>query len=644
MDTIISLFEESVEKFPANVYLWENNGQGYQGTTYSQVKESVYQVAAGLISLGIDSGDRIGILSEGRNQWIIGELGIIHSGACSVPLSVKLDVNTDLKFRLQHSGARMLMISAQQAAKIEEISSSLPDLELVIYFDKTDSANVNGKRVLTWEDLISLGKSYLMTNKKDVINRVASVKPDDLANISYTSGTTADPKGIMLTHFNYRTNVRQALTLMDIPPTHKTLAILPWDHSFAHTACLYCFMAKGASVGSVQTGKTFQELLRNVPVNIKELKPHLMMSVPALSRNFKKNIESGVQQKGNTVSKLFRFALKCSYLYNKEGFNKGTGWTFILRPMVEMFDLLLFKKIRSSLGGNMEFFIGGGALLDTDIQRFFLAIGIPVCQGYGLSEASPIISSNSLHNLKIGTSGKLVKYLDLKICDSSGNQVDKGKTGEIVIKGGNVMKGYWRNEKATSQVLKDNWLYTGDLGYLDKDDYLVVLGRFKSLLISNDGEKYSPEGIEEAITEKSEFIRQIFLHNNQQPYTTALIVPELSRLNNHNLKEGIDPQSEKGLAASIKLIEREIKEWFAGGKYGGIFPERWLPAIMCILPMGFNEENHLMNSSLKIVRSRIEERFQVELDALYAADAKMNITIRNIENLRKWYDTGKSSE
>lgn len=637
MDTLISLFDESVNLFPDNIYLWENKGHGYEGTTYSKVKETVYQVASALISLGIRKGDRIGILSEGRNKWIIGELGILHSGACCVPLSVKLDAATDLKFRLQHSGAKMLMISEQQVTKLAEIITLLPDLEVLIYFDKNPSLKKNVKKELEWDNLIELGSSYFLQNSVNVNRIVASVEPDDLANISYTSGTTADPKGIMLTHRNYRTNVKQALTLMDIPPSHKTLAILPWDHSFAHTACLYCFMAKGASVGSVQTGKTLIETLRNVPMNIKELKPNLMMSVPALTRNFKKNIEAGIHNKGNTISVLFKFALKCSYLYNGNGCQRGKGWTILLKPLERLFDFLLYRNIRLSMGGQMEFFIGGGALLDIDIQKFFLAIGIPVCQGYGLSEASPIISSNSLKNLKIGTSGKLVKYLDLKICDSFGIELPKGQTGEIVIKGQNVMKGYWMNEKATEETLKDNWLYTGDMGYLDEDDYLVVLGRFKSLLISNDGEKYSPEGIEEAITEKSDYIAQILLHNNQQPYTTALIVPAISRLKQHLVKESIDPESKMGVEAAVRLIEQDIKAWFTGGKYEGSFPERWLPALFCIVTEGFTEENHLMNSQLKIVRSKVEGRFQNELQYMYTPEVKYTLNQLNTSNLSQWY-------
>ncbi len=183
--------------------------------------------------------------------------------------------------------------------------------------------------------------------------------------------------------------------------------------------------------------------------------------------------------------------------------------------------------MREAFGGKLKFFIGGGALLDNELQRFFYAIGIPVYQGYGLTEAAPVISANCPEAVKFGSSGKLVKYLDVKICDSDGNTLAPGEKGEIVVRGDNVMKGYWKNQKATEEVLKNGWLHTGDMGYFSPDGFIYVLGRFKSLLIGNDGEKFSPEGIEEAIVEQSAFIDQVMLYNNQDPYTVGMIVPNI---------------------------------------------------------------------------------------------------------------------
>ena len=206
---------------------------------------------------------------------------------------------------------------------------------------------------------------------------------------------------------------------------------------------------------------------------------------------------------------------------------RAKGFRILLKPLTVLFDKILFSKVRQAFGGRLEFFIGGGALLDIDLQRFFYAIGIPMYQGYGLTEAAPVISSNNPAKHKMGSSGPVARYMEIKICDDDGNEVPLGEKGEIVIKGDNVMAGYWKNPEATAETIKNGWLYTGDLGYMDKDGFLYVLGRFKSLLIGDDGEKFSPEGIEEAIVQQSKFIEQCMLYNNQNAYTTALIYPNV---------------------------------------------------------------------------------------------------------------------
>ncbi len=633
MKTIVELFETSVSKYPDNIYLWEKSNGEFKGTTYKQTREKVIQLAAGLLALGIKKGDRIGLISEGRNQWIISELGILHAGAINVPLSVKLDAKTELKFRLAHSGCRMVIVSKGQAPKIEEIRNELPELEKVLYLDEKEEP---GENDLYYCDVIQTGKTFLRENKDVVEKAWKSVEPDDVANISYTSGTTADPKGIMLSHRNYAANVIQANTLMEITPEWKTLAFLPWDHAFAHTACLYCFMYNGASVASLENGSTPLETLKNIPKNIKEIQPNVLMSVPAVAKNFRKGIETSIRQKGDKAEKLFNHALKIAYRYNGNGHNRGKGIRFIYKPLLALYDKILFSKIREGFGGKLEFFIGGGALLDIELQRFFYAIGMPICQGYGLSEAAPVISSNALHAIKFGSSGKLVKYMDLKIVDDKGNEMPTGEKGEIIVKGDNVMLGYWNNPTATADTIKNGWLHTGDMGYMDKDGFLYVLGRFKSLLIGNDGEKYSPEGIEEALVDQSKLIDQCMLYNNQNAYTCGMIVPNIQAINRELTAKGLKPGTDEGNIESLKLIQAEIDKYKSGGEFENMFPERWLPATIAILPEAFTEENHLLNSTMKMVRGKIAERFAEELDFLYTSEAKNIVNERNKQSIAKW--------
>ena len=632
MNTIITLFEKSVETYPDNPYLLEKKSEVYEPLTYKEVQKQVCRFAAGLMSLGIKKGDRLALLSEGRNDWVISELGMLYAGAVNVPLSIKLIDPPEIKFRLVHSGTRMIIVSGSQNNKIESLKDEIATLEKVIILDSF----VNGhSKDLAYEDILKKGDKFLAEHMDLFEMRKNSIQDDDFANICYTSGTTADPKGIILSHRNYTANAAQALTLMDVPPWYSTLLILPWDHAFAHSAGIYALMAAGGSIASVKFGKGGMDTIKNIPVNIKETRPVFLMTVPALAKNFKKNIEKGVQDKGKLVYALFALAIKVAYVYNGIGWDRGKGWKFILKPLVCLFDGILFRKIRLNFGGRLKFFIGGGALLDLELQRFFYAIGIPMFQGYGLSEAAPTISSNSELSHKLGSSGHLVKWLELKICDDKGLELPVGEKGEIVVRGENVMKGYWNNEKATSEAVRDGWLYTGDMGYMDKDGFLYVLGRFKSLLIADDGEKFSPEGIEEAFADNSKYIEQCMLYNNQNPYTVALIVPNKESLKKYALDKGLDPKSMDAGIAVLKKIESELNEYRTGKKYAIMFPQRWLPPAIAVLDEAFTEDNHMMNSSMKIVRGKITDRFKKRIEYLYTPEAKDICNPFNLDAIRK---------
>jgi len=634
MKTIIQMFDESVSKFGNNTFLWEKKSDKFEPLTYVETQKQVLRLAAGLTALGLKKEDKMALLSEGRNAWIIGELAILHTGAVNVPLSIKLEESNDLLFRLKHSESRFIMVSGTQLKKIRSIIQDLPLIEKIIILDPQATYE---KNEISVDDVYAMGDDYLSDpeNKKNLIAIAQSIQNDDLANISYTSGTTADPKGIMLSHRNYTANVEQAMSLIKITPEWSNLIILPLDHCFAHVAGFYTFMAYGANVATVQVGKTPMETLKNIPINIKEFKPYVMMSVPALAKNFRKNIETEIKKKGKTTEKLFNHALKIGYEYNKEGWNKGRFSQAWKKPLLMIYDKLIFSKVRQNFGGNLRFFIGGGALLDIELQRFFYTLGIPMFQGYGLSEATPVISTNSPIRHKLGSSGFLVKPLDLKICDNEGNELPLGEKGEIVIRGENVMVGYWKNPVATAETIKDGWLYTGDMGYMDADGFLYVLGRFKSLLISSDGEKYSPEGIEEGIADKTKYIEQMMLHNNQDPYTIALIVPNKEALKAYVKEQNpaIDLQSNEAKDLMLNKLQEIINDFKTGGIYAGEFPERWLPAAIGVLPEAFTEQNQLLNSTMKMVRGKIEERYKDFITFLYTSPGKNIINDRNREGL-----------
>jgi long-chain acyl-CoA synthetase len=290
--------------------------------------------------------------------------------------------------------------------------------------------------------------------------------------------------------------------------------------------------------------------------------------------------------------------------------------------------------VRDNFGGELRFFIGGGALLDKDLQKFYVGVGIPMFQGYGLSEATPVLSSNGPDLYRFGSSGKLVKPLELKICDSEGRELPLGEMGEIVVKGENVMKGYWKNPEATAETVRDGYLYTGDLGYMTKEGLLYVKGRFKSLLISSDGEKYSPEGIEEALVEKSKYIDQVMLYNNQSAYTTALIVPNRDALKRKLSHLNLTLDTEEGRKAAVKKLEEELAKYRKGGEFEGMFPERWLPTTFAVLAEPFTEQNQMINSTMKMVRGKIEKAYTSRIDYMYTAEGKQTQNQQNLDALK----------
>ena len=572
------------------------------------------EAMADLVLEGVKPKDNIALMSEGRNLWIISELGLFYAGAVSVPLSIKLEESNDLLFRLQHGDVSYIIVSERQLKKIRLIKDKLPMLRKIIVLDPLESYEPNE---IYAGDLMERGKNYLKGHREEFLKIGQSIQNDDIATITYTSGTTADPKGVVLTHRNYTANVEQALSCIDFPTSFKMLIILPLDHCFAHVVGMYAMMSKGARIATVPPGKSPMEALRNIPASIAAVKPNLLLSVPALAKNFKKNIEGSVAKSGKT--KLFNFALNLTIKYNKEGWNKGTGGWFLLKPLVNLFDKIIFSKVRMAMGGELNYFIGGGALLDIDLQKFYYALGIPMFQGYGLSEATPVISTNTPKHHRLGSSGILVKPMDLKICDADGNEVPTGVSGEIVIRGENVMAGYWKNPKSTEETVKDGWLYTGDMGYMHESGFLYVLGRFKSLLISSDGEKYSPEGIEESIVGNSKIIQNIMLHNNQNPYTICVVQVDKTAI----------PKGEAGVLA----VKGEFDKYRAGGEYAGMFPERWLPTTFIIADEPFSEKNRMINSTMKLVRKVVEQTYAKRIEFAFTNDGKNPVNEYNIKAL-----------
>ena len=632
--TIIDFVEKYTSIYADKTFLREKVDGKWTETSFRETRAEGRILAAGFMSLGLQKGEKVAMISEGRNQWIFTELGILYAGAVNVPLSFKLESDQDLLFRINHSDSRFIVASQSQIAKVRRVIDRCPAIEKVIVMDRIPLL----ENEIYLEDVREAGLKFSVEHQDQLEQRIASVKPDDYANISYTSGTTADPKGILLTHRNYTANVEQARSIIGVDEGSVMLIILPLDHCFAHVAGFYVMMSYGGSIATVPCGKSTVSLLKNIPVAISEVRPHVMLSVPTLSKNFKKNFEKAIRQKGAFVEWLYEFGLRQAIAYNREYYNAGRPALkqFWRKPLISLVDKLVFSKIRESFGGRMQFFVGGGALLDIELQKYFNAIGMPIFQGYGLSEATPVICANSAGHARFGSSGRTVEPMDIKICDEEGNALPAGETGEIVIRGENVMAGYWKNPEATAKTIVDGWLHTGDRGYLCREDprYLYVTGRFKSLLIASDGEKYSPEGYEDSLADGSRYIDASVLYNNQSPYTVVLVIPDKNALADAVKKEGKDPASDEGRRAMLRIIQEEVDSYRPGGKHAGMFPEKWLPAAIIVGETPFTEQNGMLNTTMKMVRGKVEQFYADRIEYAMTPEGKQLFNEKNLEALK----------
>ena len=633
--TVFAMLNKASIQYANMPYLSQKDDKGWVRTTFSEAKTAAIRLASSFIELGVTYEDKIAILSEAKNDWIISELAILYAGGISVPLSIKL-LPEEITQRINHSDTSIFIISENTLEKvISQIKNySFKNIKLIV-LDKPSKKISNQckqyhfdeKQLLFIDDLYASGQQNLDKNFKKIQQIENDIKEDDIVTISYTSGTTGNPKGIMLTHLNYYSNSHEAVKTFQIQENISTLIILPTDHSFAHTVGIYTAMVKGLSLHFVDARGGGLNALKNIPINLVEANSNFLLTVPALTSNFIHKIQEGIQKKGGIIENIFNRGLKAAIQRNGDGYSKpGLSTQIATYFNFAIADKLIFKKLRKIWGSKIEFFVGGGALLDIKQQQFYKAIGVPVYQGYGLTEATPIISTNTPFFHKMGTSGKVLGNITCNICDENGKELPKGEKGEIVIKGDNVMKGYYKNPEATAETLRDGWLHTGDLGFMDKNDFLVVVGREKALLISEDGEKYSPEEIEEAIVNSSNFINQIMIYNDQKKYTTALLT-----LNKTNVKNWIQKENIQSPDEILKKIKTEMLLFADQPEYKGKFPSKWIPSQYQIIKEEFSEANKMINSTLKMVRKNITEVYQNRLDIMYGNDA-LNTSLK--ENLK----------
>ncbi len=437
----------------------------------------------------------------------------------------------------------------------------------------------------------------------------------------------------MLTHLNYWTNCHDAVKAIDIPPGWKSLIILPVDHSFAHTAGLYTALVCGISLYFVDSRGGGIGTLRSIPINLLEVQSDFLFTVPSLSGNLMKKIIAGVEEKGGIIERVFKAGIAAGISWNGNGFDRPAR-DVRLKSFIPWFlaRLIVFKTIRKKVfGGSIKFCVGGGALLDVKQQEFFAALGVPVYQGYGLTEAAPVISVNTPPRHKFGTSGILMQSIECRIMKPDGSEAQTGETGEIVIRGGNVMKGYFHNPEASAAALRGGWLYTGDLAFMDKDGFLVVVGREKALLIAEDGEKYSPEDIEEAVTTSTDLIDQIMAYCDHCKSTIALVTLDTAKVERLVKERGITTADDL-----LRLFKEEMYR-FRNDPRAKKVQSAWVPSVFQIVPEPFNEKNGTVNSMMKLVRHKVVEAHRDLIEYAYTREGSTTENERNRETLKRLF-------
>ena len=642
--TVFRMLNKASRNYADKPYLSTKDDKGWVRTSFSEAERKARVLAAAFVEIGIKKGDKIAILSEAKTDWIITEFAALFAGGISVPLSIKL-LPEEVPFRVNHSDSVVFAVSENTLEKVISQWDKYENKGLRLLVLDRPSEKIgklcqtygfDARQLLYVKDMYRLGEANRDLHQPILEELERSTEEDDVVTISYTSGTTGNPKGIMLTHLNYYSNSHAAVSTFKIQEGISTLLILPTDHSFAHTVGIYTALVKGLSLHFVDARGGGMNALKNIPQNLIEAESNFLLTVPALTSNFIQKFQDGIRAKGGLVEKIFNQGLAAGISRNGDGFDKP-GILVQLKTFLPYIiaEKLIFKKLRQIFGPNIEFFVGGGALLDIKQQQFYKAIGIPVYQGYGLTEATPIISTNTPYDHKMGTSGRVLEGITCRICDDQGKDLPPGEKGEIVIRGDNVMRGYYKNPEATEETLKNGWLHTGDLGYFDEDGFLVVVGREKALLIAEDGEKYSPEEIEEAIVNCSDFIHQAMIYNDHKKFTTALITLNSAWIKKILVKEGLNTAAELN-----QRLKEEMLRFTKQAEFKDKFPVKWIPSNFQVLEEEFSEDNKMINSTLKMVRHKITENFRDRLDLMYGPDAQRLSRQRNLEVLESMFSLG----
>ena len=575
------MFFDQVTRFGDKPFLWAKRHGIYKALSWGDVSARVAPLARGLLSLSIDKGDRVVLVSENRPAWLVADLAIMSIGAITVP-AYTTNTPDDHLHILQDSGAKGAIVSSRRLAeKLLPAAMKAPELEFVIAMDLPERSQELNIDVLHLDDVIERGQEGHL----NIVELASKGKPDDTACIIYTSGTGGRPKGVMLSHRNILSNCEGARDrLSELGLNNEVfLSFLPLSHSYEHMAGQFFPMTIGAEIYYAEGAET-------LAVNMVEARPTLMTAVPRLYETLHQRITMGVRKAGGMKEKMFNKTVALGTLRFQNPGALGMGD----RMINAMLDKLVRSKVKGRFGGRLKALVSGGAPLNPDIGIFFTALGLRILQGYGQTETSPSVSVNAPSDMKLHTVGPPLKGVEVKIADD----------GEILVKGDLVMQGYWRNEEATRETIKDGWVHTGDIGIIDEDGHLQITDRKKDIIVNSGGDNLSPQRVEGILTIEPE-IAQAMVYGDNHPHLVALLVPD-AEWRQGLANEGLATE-EEALQALGEVLER------VNASLSNI--EKIRRFILATEP--FTTDNGLLTPTLKIRRYKIKEIYGDALEALY---------------------------
>ena len=601
--TLTQLFYDAVERHghKPKAVACKPAGGAWRSLTHQELAQRVQRAGLALKRLGVRRGDRVAILSENRPGWLVADFACLAVGASDVPLYPTLPAR-QLDYILKDSGAVAIFVStAPQLAKIAELRGELPALKHVITMDP----DARGPGVIGLAELYAMGAEAEAAGEGANFKAEAlSAKPDDAATIIYTSGTTGDPKGVVLSHDNIFSNVMAVLEVFRIGPTDSTLSFLPLSHIFERMAGHYTMFYAGATIH-------YAESVDTVPANLMEVSPTIVTSVPRLYEKMYARVLENALAGGPVKKRIFFWAKDVGERWADHtlaGERPPTllGWQYALAHR------LVFSKLKTRTGGQLRFFVSGGAPLPADIAKFFYSAGLPILEGYGLTETSPVICANLLDHVRIGTVGPPIPGVEVKIAPD----------GEILTRGRHVMKGYFNQPEATHEALDaDGWFHTGDIGELDAEGCLKITDRKKDLIVTAGGKNVAPQPIEQMV-KHNKYIANAVMLGDRRKFCIMLVVPNFEQLERWAAYKRLAFVTHRGL---LKLPEVHAKMEREVGKMLTELAKYETPKKILLLEHDFSIENGDLTPTLKVRRRIVEKKYQRQIDALYADDAPVMV-------------------